>query len=115
MLKLFDNVKELHFGRGQKFVEGMSSSEGEGFSFRNNTPVEGPVEGWMTLCEAAMHARFIGNNNFFSNTLTYTLTLSIISLRDITKEGVFEYASYPRTEWLKRVLGEITTVILLLV
>ena len=37
----------------------------------------------MTSCEDEMHS----------------------SLQIITKEGVFHYASYPRTEWLKLVLG----------
>jgi dynein heavy chain, axonemal len=52
------------------------------------TPVEGPVETWMTACEHEMHS----------------------SLQKITKEGVFIYASHPRTEWLKIVLGMVGLV-----
>ena len=33
-----------------------------------------------------------------------------ISLRDITKEGVFNYSKYDRTEWLKLVLGMVGLV-----
>ena len=83
LLKLFDNVKEMQFGRNNKIVEGMSSVETEGFVCRAPVPIEGPVESWMTSCEDEMHS----------------------SLQIITKEGVFHYASYPRTEWLKLVLG----------
>lgn len=32
----------------------MTSSEGEGFSFRSVVPVEGAVETWMTAVEAEM-------------------------------------------------------------
>lgn len=43
LLKLFDNVKTLYFGRGNKSVMGMESAEGESFSFKTPTNVEGPV------------------------------------------------------------------------
>ena len=69
-------------------VEGMSSVEEEGFTCRSVTAIEGPVESWMTACEDEMHS----------------------SLQQITKEGVFVYASYPRTEWLKIVLGMVGLV-----
>lgn len=88
LLKLFDNVKEFQFGRNYKTVEGMSSVEKEGFDCRTNVNVEGPIESWMTACENEMHA----------------------SLRQITKEGVFMYASHKRTEWLKLVLGMVGLV-----
>lgn len=88
LLKLFDNVKDMYFGRNNKVVEGMSSVEKEGFNFRNITNIEGPVESWMTACEHEMH----------------------VSLRDITKEGVFIYALNNRTEWLKMVLGMVGLV-----
>ncbi len=88
MLKLFDNVKELQFGRSNKLIEGMSSVEKEGFLCRTPSLVEGPVENWMTLFEDEMHA----------------------SLHEITKEGVFLYASNSRTEWLKLVLGMVGLV-----
>lgn len=83
LLKLFDNVKEMQFGRNNKIVEGMSSVEKEGFTCETPVPIEGPVESWMTACEDEMHA----------------------SLKDITKVGVFNYAKHTRTEWLKLVLG----------
>ena len=66
----------------------MSSVEEEGFLCRTATPIGGPVEIWMTACEAEMHS----------------------SLQQITKEGVFFYASHPRTEWLKIVLGMVGLV-----
>ena len=44
----------LKFGRGNKSIVGMTSSEGEGFTFRTVVPVEGPVESWMTGVEAEM-------------------------------------------------------------
>jgi len=56
LLKLFDNVKEMQFGRNNKIVEGMSSVETEGFVCRTPVPIEGPVESWMTSCEDEMHA-----------------------------------------------------------
>ncbi|KAF8069431.1 DHC1 [Scenedesmus sp. PABB004] len=54
MLKLFDNCAALKFGRGDKSITGMVSSEGEAFAFRSVVPVEGPVEGWMRGVEAEM-------------------------------------------------------------
>jgi hypothetical protein len=44
----------LKFGRGDKGIVGMTSSEGESFSFRSVVPVEGAVEVWMTAMEAEM-------------------------------------------------------------
>ena len=88
LLKLFDNVKEMQFGRNNKVVDGMSSVEKEGFVCRKPVPVEGPVEAWMTAAEDEMHS----------------------SLQIITKEGVFVYAQHDRTEWLKLVLGMVGLV-----
>eukprot|EP01040_Poterioochromonas_malhamensis_P005875 gene5875-6317_t len=88
LLKLFDNVKEMQFARGNKVVEGMSSVEKEGFSCRAAVPIDGPVESWMTAAEDEMHR----------------------SLKEITKEGVFNYAKHERTEWLKLVLGMVGLV-----
>ena len=42
LLKLFDNVKEMQFGRNNKIVEGMSSVETEGFVCRAPVPIEVP-------------------------------------------------------------------------
>lgn len=88
LLKLFDNVKELTFGRNNKVIEAMSSVENEGFQLKTVSSVEGPVESWMTNVENEMHA----------------------SLHSITKEGVFIYAQNTRTEWLKKVLGMVGLV-----
>ena len=41
MLKLFDNVKFLDFGRGAKQVLGQRSSEGEGYDYVTPSPVTG--------------------------------------------------------------------------
>ena len=64
----------------------MSSVEKEGFVCQTPVTIEGPVESWMTACEDEMHG----------------------SLKIITKEGVFNYAKYSRTEWLKLVLGMVS-------
>ena len=86
MLKLFDNVKELLFGRAGKAVAGMRSSEAESFDFVEPTLVDGAVETWMTAAEGGM----------------------VQSLWSITKEGVFRYASEERTRWITESLGMVT-------
>jgi len=83
LLKLFDNVKLMEFGRNNKIVDGMSSVEKEGFKMIKPVLIEGPVEQWMTAAEDEMHD----------------------SLKAITKEGVFIYAQHERCKWLKIVLG----------
>jgi dynein heavy chain len=89
LLKLFDNVKTFHFKTvagptGSKLcVAAMGSSEGESYDMRNPSPVEGAVETWMTAAEKEMQA----------------------SLHAISKEGVFNYASTVRTQWIADVLG----------
>lgn len=88
LLKLFDNVKEIAFGRNNKNVEGMASVEKESFSMKSPVTVEGPVESWMLATEHEMHT----------------------SLHDTTKEGVFIYAAHSRTEWLGLVLGMVGLV-----
>jgi dynein heavy chain len=88
LLKLFDNVKDFTFARGNKIVTALASSEGEGFSLRTHAPVDGPVETWMTGAETEMRA----------------------SLRAITKEGVFKYASTPRLRWVEEHLGMVAVV-----
>lgn len=42
--------------RSTQTVEGMSSVEEEGFQCRSAVPTEGPVECWMSACEAEMHS-----------------------------------------------------------
>ncbi|GLI59150.1 hypothetical protein VaNZ11_000978 [Volvox africanus] len=88
MLKLFDNCAALVFGRGNKTITGMVSSEKEGFEFRNVVPIEGAVELWMTTVEAEMRK----------------------TLYQITKEGIFYYAKSPRTKWISENLGMVTLV-----
>ena len=64
----------LKFGRGNKNITGMISSEKESFDFRTPVPIEGAVENWMTAVEAEMRR----------------------TLYQITKEGAFYYAKTPR-------------------
>jgi dynein heavy chain len=54
MLKLYDNCKSLIFGRGNKVVTGMISSEGETYNFKTVTSTETAVEVWMTAVQAEM-------------------------------------------------------------
>ncbi|KAH8046310.1 dynein light chain binding protein [Aureococcus anophagefferens] len=54
MLKLFDNVKELIFARNAKSVTGMVASEKESFNLDPPSPIDGPVEVWMTKVEESM-------------------------------------------------------------
>ncbi len=67
-------AQALKFGRGNKSIVGMISSEKETFDFRTAVPIEGAVENWMTAVEAEMRR----------------------TLYQITKEGVFFYAKTPR-------------------
>lgn len=66
----------------------MGSSEGEVFQLREPVAVDGAVEVWMTAVE-----------NEMTN-----------SLRSITKEGVFRYASEERQDWITAVLGMVSLV-----
>lgn len=76
MLKLFDNCAALRYGRGNKSVIGMTSSEKESFDFRAPVVIEGPVEGWMSNVEEEMRR----------------------TLFQISKEGVFYYAKMSRNK-----------------
>ena len=87
MLKLYDNCAALRFGRGNKTVAGMTSSEGESYEMRAAVATEGAVESWMTEVEAAMRS----------------------SLYEISKEGVWNYAQMARTKWI---LDHISMVVL---
>lgn len=86
MLKLFDNCANLIFGRGNKSVIGMRSSEGETFNFRQAIAVEGAAETWMTNVEKEMKE----------------------TLHQISKEGVFYYAEKSRDSWINESLGMVT-------
>lgn len=54
LLKLFDNCKNLQFGKGDKLVTGMESDEGEKYEFENNQKPEGKVEEWMNRVDDEM-------------------------------------------------------------
>lgn len=76
-------LQDFSFGRGNKAVTGLASSEGESFTLRDPSSVEGAVEVWMTAAEREMKS----------------------SLHKIVKEGVFNYASTPRLQWVQDQLG----------
>ena len=82
---------------GASKIQGMISSEKEGFDLcvkditppeKGASPVDGPVEEWMTLVEQAMKD----------------------SLKVISKTGIFNYAGTARSEWIldPDVLGMVT-------
>lgn len=79
LLKLFDNCKDVIFGKGDKQIIGMISDEGEKFDFETPTKPEGNVEDWM---------------NKVDNEMKKTLLA-------ITKKSVFYYAKLDRMEWIK--------------
>jgi dynein heavy chain len=83
MLKLFDNVKTLTFGRGNRQIVGQGSSEGETYEYFTPSPVDGAVEIWMTAGEAEMKE----------------------SLQQLHKIAVFDYAQNKRTHWLPMHIG----------
>ena len=78
MLKLFAQAKRLNFVRGNTAVNGMKSTKQEKFNFKRVVKVEGKVEQWMNAVQDEMKA----------------------SLRDITKEAVFNYADSKRINWV---------------
>uniref|UniRef100_A0A0G4IFQ9 AAA+ ATPase domain-containing protein n=1 Tax=Chromera velia CCMP2878 TaxID=1169474 RepID=A0A0G4IFQ9_9ALVE len=83
MLKLYDNCKELIFGRGGKTVLGMISDEGEQFDFFTPQKAEGAVEAWMLRVDQEMKD----------------------TLLRIMKEGVWHYAHKDRLKWTLSELG----------
>ncbi|EGF80533.1 hypothetical protein BATDEDRAFT_25191 [Batrachochytrium dendrobatidis JAM81] len=85
IIKMFDNVFKLNFGtdKHQKFIMGMSSSEGEVLNFRFPIPIDGRVEEWMTAVEGEMKR----------------------SNRTIHKEAIFNYANMERMQWLQTYQG----------
>ena len=54
LLKLFDNCKDLKFGKNDKFLNGMISDEGENFDFETPQKPEGAVEDWMNKVDNEM-------------------------------------------------------------
>lgn len=80
------SLAALVFGRVNKTVVGMTSSEGESFTFKTVVPVDGPVEEWMKGVEGEMRR----------------------TLASITKEGVWGYTKVARTKWIVDYLGMVT-------
>jgi dynein heavy chain len=82
---MFDNVLKLNFGAGknEKFIMGMSSSEGEVLEFRKPVQIDGRVEEWMLSVETQMKK----------------------SNRTIHKEAIFHYANMDRLTWLMNYQG----------
>ncbi|KAJ1332384.1 hypothetical protein BSLG_008688 [Batrachochytrium salamandrivorans] len=87
IIKMFDNVLKLNFGTGkhEKFIIGMSSSEGESLDFRRAVQIDERVEEWMTIVETEMKR----------------------SNRIIHKEAIFHYADMNRILWLQTYQGMI--------
>jgi len=82
MLKLFDNCKELEFGRA-RVVVGMYSDEREHFRFHQSQKAEGAVEDWMRTIDEAMQD----------------------TLQRISKTAVYNYASRERAPWIQEYVG----------
>jgi dynein heavy chain len=83
LLKLFDNCKDIIFGKGDKQVLGMISDEGEKYDFETPQKPEGAVEDWMNRIDQEMKK----------------------TLHTIVKRAVFYYAKEERMEWIKKQLG----------
>jgi dynein heavy chain len=90
IIKMFDNVLKLNFGTGKydKFVVGMTSSEGEILQYNRPAQIDGRVEEWMTLVEQEMKR----------------------SNRYLTKEAIYNYASIERLAWIQQYLGMVGLV-----
>ena len=78
LIKLFDNVRRVGFGKSNKTILSMESVETESFCLTDSVPVNGPVETWMTTLEEEMKK----------------------SLWKITKTAVFRYAKEDRKSWI---------------
>jgi dynein heavy chain len=79
MLSLFDNCKKLLFGKGDKFMIGMTSDEGEEYEFETPVKPDGNVEDWMNKVDDEMKD----------------------TLHTITKKAAYHYAKTERIEWIK--------------
>jgi dynein heavy chain, axonemal len=87
MLKLYDNCKELKFSRNKQ-VLGMTSDEGEAYSFITPVKSEGAVENWMNKLDEEMFT----------------------TLHKFTKEGVYYCAESERIPWIIKNLGMVSIV-----
>ena len=87
MLKLYDNCKELKFSRNKQLL-GMTSDEGEAYSFISPVKPEGAVEIWMNKLDQEMFA----------------------TLHRFTKEGVYFCAENERIPWIVKNLGMVSIV-----
>lgn len=67
------------FGKGDKFLTGMVSDEGEEYEFETPVKPEGNVEDWMTKVDEEMKS----------------------TLQLMTKKAVYEYAKEERIKWIK--------------
>jgi len=88
MLKLFDNCAALSFGDKNKTVIGMTSSEGEAYTYKLKVSIEGAVEVWMKHVEMEMRH----------------------TLFEIMKEGTYYYAKSMRRDWISDNLGMVSLV-----
>ena len=88
LLKLFDNCKDLIYGKGDKQIIAMTSDEGERYEFEDPVKPEGNVEDWMSKVDDEMKK-----------------TLLIIC-----KKAVFFYAKEDRLDWIKMQIGMIALV-----
>ncbi len=120
----------LKFGRGNKSVVGMVSSEGESFAFRSPVAVDGPVEVrrqsegcavliWMpAVCDAEDPGAL---TCFFTHPyppsliappsqswMTGVETEMRATLAAVMKEGVWNYSKLSRPRWILDSLGMIT-------
>jgi dynein heavy chain len=88
LLSLFDNCKKLKFGKGDKFMIGMVSDEGEEYDFETPVKPDGNVEDWMNKVDDEMKD----------------------TLQTITKKAVYYYAKNERIDWIKGEIGMVAVV-----
>ena len=94
MAKMFANCRQLFFANGGKKVTGMQSAKREKYDMRTHVSTDAVVEVWLSNVELEMQT----------------------SLRAITKEGVFNYASTfgggigpeARIEWINSQVGMVS-------
>jgi dynein heavy chain len=82
LMKLYDNCKALNI-ENNKVIKGMTSEESESYEFKEPVKPEGAVEVWMSRVEAEM----------------------VRTLKDIMKEGVFNFAKVEKKKWIMKYLG----------
>jgi len=85
MPKMFDNVYQCKFGKGNETVLALVSNEREELTLGTPPRTDKAVELWMTEIEAEMKT----------------------SLADALKSGVYYYAQNTRVEWLYKMIGQV--------